>query len=100
MKQDPLGLTSYGVTKLPDPRRYRRHRGDHCCAAGIEVNVKPLKRRPRTATLPELTVNWADPRLPTTADNPGMLRKKAAILAPAAKGTDDVPITPPELFQT
>ena len=52
------------------------------------------------ATLPELTVNWADPRLPTTADNPGMLRKNAAILVPAAKGTEDVPIIPPELFQT
>ena len=35
---------------------------DHSCAVGIEVKAAPLKRRPRTATLPVLTVNWADPR--------------------------------------
>jgi hypothetical protein len=52
------------------------------------------------ATLPELTVNWADPRLPNTADNPEMLRKAASKLLPAPKGTEAVPITTPELFQT
>jgi hypothetical protein len=34
---------------------------DYCCAVGIEVKAVPLKRSPRTATLPEVTVNWADP---------------------------------------
>ena len=72
----------------------------YCCAVGIDVKAVPLKRRPRTATLPELTVNWADPRLPTTADNPEMLRNAISILLPAAKGTEAVPITTPELFQT
>ena len=51
-------------------------------------------------TLPELTVNWADPRLPATPDSPEMLRKNAAILVPAGKGIEDVPITAPELFHT
>lgn len=73
---------------------------DHSCAVGIEVKAAPLKRRPRTATLPELTVNWADPRLPTTPDKPGMLRNVASVLAPAAKGKEDVPITTPVPFQT
>lgn len=73
---------------------------DHSCAVGIDVKAVLLKRRPRTATLPELTVNWADPRLPTTADNPEMPRKADSILLPAVKGTEAVPITTPELFQT
>lgn len=45
-------------------------------------------------------MNWADPRLPATPDKPGMLRNAASVLAPAAKGIEDVPITAPELFQT
>lgn len=72
----------------------------YCCGAGIEVKAVPLKRRPRTTTLPELTVNSADPRLPTTPDKPGMLRNVASVLTPAAKGIEAVPITAPELLQT
>ena len=62
------------------------------------MKAVPLKRRPRTATLPEVTANWADPRFPITPDSPEMLRKNAAILAPAAKAIEDVPTTAPELF--
>ena len=72
----------------------------HCCAVGIEVKAVPLKRRPRTATLPELTVNWADPRLPATPDNPEMLRKNASVLPPGGRGIEDVPMVAPEPFQT
>jgi hypothetical protein len=72
----------------------------HCCAVGIEVKAVPMKRRPRTATLPEVTVTWADPRLPATPDSPEILRKNASVLEPAAKATEDVPITAPELFHT
>ena len=71
----------------------------YCCDVGIEVKAVPLKRSPRTATLPELTVNRAAPRLPATLDNPEMLRKAASVLVPAAKEIVDVPITTPELFQ-
>src|SRR5262249_27790514 len=70
----------------------------YCCDVGIEVKAVPLKRSPRTATLPELTVNRAAPRLPATLDNPEMLRKAASVLVPAAKEIEDVPITTPELF--
>src|SRR5579871_4272814 len=73
---------------------------DHCCAAGIEVKAVPLKRKPSTVTLPLLTVNCADPRLPTTPDNPGRLRNSDSIFAPAPRGIEDVPITAPKLFQT
>ena len=62
------------------------------------MKAVPSKRRPRTATLPEVTVNWADPRLPATPDNPDIFRKNVSVLEPAAKAIEDVPITPPELF--
>ena len=72
----------------------------HCCAVGIEVKALPLKRKPRTATLPELTANWADPRLPVIPDNPDRFHKNASTLAPGARGREDVPMMPPDPLQT
>jgi hypothetical protein len=40
------------------------------------------------------------PAITCTPDSPEMRRKNAAILTPAAKGIEDVPITAPELFHT
>jgi hypothetical protein len=66
----------------------------------MDVNAAPPNRKPRTATLPDVTEKSADPRLPTIPASPGNERSAVAVLLPAAKGIDEVPIIVPELSRT
>ena len=69
-------------------------------AVGIEVNACPPKRRPSTATEPEVTLNSADPRFPATTFRPGRSRKRTATFVCAASARDAVPITCPRASRT
>ena len=66
----------------------------------MEVNADPLKRSPRTATLPDVTVNSAEPRAPAIAASPGRFLNTASVLLFASNGTVALPRALPELSRT
>lgn len=59
------------------------------------MNAVPLNRSPSTATVPDVTVKSAAPRLPAIPDKPGRLLRTSAILLFAASETLDPPSVSP-----
>jgi len=61
----------------------------------MEVNAKPVKRNPITATFPLVAVKSAEPRLPAMPDKAGSVLNTASVLLFGCRKTAEVAMVAP-----